>query len=648
MPGSFELQGGIVIDLAEVENLPAMLEAALAGLHGGEAAINVVANTAEAQDQVETLTKDAQALTSKPIMLTPEVDTAPAQAGFQKIAEEAQVTAGKVKEAGAEASQSFNMQSMAGGLMMMGIGAGGALGLKSMLTEGVTGSIRQARLESNMSNIMGSPEAGAQTVSQDKALSKATGYDPTTIMTTTANLMDMQEEMGTTGDQIEALTGRIADIARSSGLPQYANNMDAVRTAISQGIASGRGLGLRQLGINIGAPYMKDTFEGGKYKATYDKMDPTAQAQLRYQAVMEQTTNIAGTAGQASTEKSFGELKTAAEEAGNALGKGITPALKLFANVVSILPKPVLAAGMVLGGLAALMIPLAMMGFGIKGAASLGKGVVGGVKGVVGKFTGKSGGDAATEEGGAKVAKAETDSATLISTAGKEGAAKISETLTQGAEQMKIAFQEMRAEMTGGGAEIAGAETTTAAEVTTGGAEIEAAETTAAAGIATKGAAAGVGIGTAGMAIGAELAIVSAVLVPIIKGWLKAKAQNDEQTAKQPALDKYAQEKQAAEATGNLASDFQANAAAAGIGAAQIAQDMKKYTTVGASRGSQGQLVWMNAQGQQLSASAQANLTAQLNAKNAAVGQTAVTITVNNNNGSAVATDVGSHAATVR
>jgi hypothetical protein len=56
----------------------------------------------------------------------------------------------------------------------------------------------------------------------------------------------------------------------------------------------------------------------------------------------------------------------------------------------------------------------------------------------------------------------------------------------------------------------------------------------------------------------------------------------------------------------------------------------------------------MNAQGQQLSASAQANLTAQLNAKNAAVGQTAVTITVNNNNGSAVATDVGSHAATVR
>ena len=438
MPGSFELQGGLVIDLSEVESLPAALEAALAGVSGGGAEINVVANTAQAKTQLKTLTEQAQILTRAPIRPVVNVDTAPAMAAFQKVKEEAAQTASTVKKETASVGSGFNMQTMAGGLMMMGIGAGGAMGLKEMLTEGVTGAIRQGRLESNISNLMGGGGAGQAAVSGALKLSKDTGFDPTSIMTTTANLVDMQEEMGTTGDQINALTGRIADIARSSGLPQYADNMDAVRTAISQGIASGRGLGLKQLGINIGATYMERTFEGGKYEKTYSKMDPAAQAQLRYQAVMEQTENIKGQATQASPEKSFDQLKTAAEEAGIALGKGITPALRVFAEVVGGLPKPVLAAGMVLGGLAALMIPLTMMGFGVKGAASLGKSVFG-------KLGGKGSQATAAAESGAAL---------------KTGAEQAAASLKAGAEQAAASLRE--------GASGAGATTEASAEAAAG------------------------------------------------------------------------------------------------------------------------------------------------------------------------------------
>lgn len=659
----FLLGGKLAIDLSEVEALPGELEKAIAGTGVKRTNLEVAVQDGQAKTQLADLQKQATTLgktVAKPLV---NIDTAPAMEALTAVQAKAVQTTEKINSqkptmnvGTSGAASAFNMQNVAGGMMMMGIGAGGAMGLKEMLTSGVTGAIRQARLESNIANLMGGGAAGQTAVANAKALSAGTGYDPTTIMTTTANLVDMQEEMGTSNDEMQALTSRIADMARSTGLPQYADSMDSVRQAVTAGVASGRGMGLKQMGVNISAVYMKTEFMNGALKKTYDTMDASTQAHYRYLAVMEQTANIAGAAAKASPEKSFDALKTSAEEAGIALGKGLVPVLQFVSSVASAMPKPLIEAAMVLGGLAAAAIPLAMMGFGIKGAEAMGKSVISGAKGMVGKVTGKFGGGgeetaaASTKAAGTEVASAMSQAAAEIKTAGTEAAGQIAGAGTTAGTEVAGAGTAAGTEIAGAGttagAEIAGAgaaggveigtsETILAGVIQTGSVEIMTAEQVAAARIAAGG---GGGLGAplmGGMAGAAVIGgVVAAGLGATVAESLHLQGQA---TAQMEEADKHA--------ASRLEVQQVATAKKTGMGDINDAAQAQ-YVVADIKSGVGGQFMYFNAAGQRLSSSIEAWQNSMRQGPAATGAGISVTIQDRTTQG-VTASNVGSYAPTI-
>jgi hypothetical protein len=236
-------------------------------------------------------------------------------------------------------------------------------------------------------------------------------------------------QVGLKAEQVQPLVARAGDIADTTGLPQFANNLEAVTSAVSAGLRGTTGA-LLDFGIRLDDLYVLSLPVNAQFKALGESITPAEMAAARYNAIMEQTATIAGKASenQGDVNESMREFNQKMEGAKEAVGEALIPVANTLADFIGAIPKELLQAGVwaglgvaiatTLGGAvisikalieairslgrqaAATAIETAASGGGGKGL--LGK-VLGGGKGLLGRLGGgtAAGGGAAAAGGGA-------------------------------------------------------------------------------------------------------------------------------------------------------------------------------------------------------------------------------------------------------
>ena len=390
MPGgAFELQGGLVIDLSEVEALPAELQRALAGAGGKETSIRVGLQSGQAKSQLTDLQRQVTTLgksTAKPAIT---IDGQPALQTLGNVRADLDKTVEKIKNAknqmgggGKGGGAIINTDEIMNGIMMMGMSGLGGVGAKEMLTGAFTSAGQENRMESNLGRQFGA--GGQGMVDYGNKLSGSTGYSKTDILQTMANMQAMGDQFGITNDQITQMTTAVTGLARTSALPQYMDNLEAVTTSLEQGL-NGNARGMKLLGIQVSDDYMKNVYLNGSLKKTWDTMSMGEQMQQRFQAIMGQVgdrMNAASTDGN-SLAHTMSAAKTAMHEAEVALGEGVIPVVTFFAKTLTSLPKPLIEAGVALGAIVTSAMGLMLPAMAGRSLYKAGKSALGKMKGGV-------------------------------------------------------------------------------------------------------------------------------------------------------------------------------------------------------------------------------------------------------------------------
>ena len=138
---------------------------------------------------------------------------------------------------------------------------------------------------------------------------------------------------------------RAADLADTTGLPQYANNLEAVTSAVAAGLRGTTGA-LLDFGIRLDDLYVLSLPVNAQFKALGESITPAEMAAARYNAIMEQTATIAGKASenQGDVNESMREFNQKMEGAKEAVGEALIPVANALADFVAAIPKELLQA----------------------------------------------------------------------------------------------------------------------------------------------------------------------------------------------------------------------------------------------------------------------------------------------------------------
>jgi hypothetical protein len=237
-----------------------------------------------------------------------------------------------------------------GGIAVAGATAGSAL----------EAAKARALMERSTKQIFGS--AADQYEAEAERLAGATGYMTTAIQQAQLTLQKsrvttgMADMKGNAGD-IGPMVGRIADIAATSGLPQFADDVNAVAQAVASGL-QGTSTALLDFGIRLDDAYVLSLGVNKGFKAMEDAITPAQMAQARYNAIMEQTNTINGQAAdtQDDAARSLQKFHQSMEDAKSSVGEVLLPIAKGLADFVANIPDPLLKAGVwgaIFAGLAA-------------------------------------------------------------------------------------------------------------------------------------------------------------------------------------------------------------------------------------------------------------------------------------------------------
>jgi len=252
-------------------------------------------------------------------------------------------------------------------------------------------------MEESVQRIYG--PAGDEMVGVANRIAEATGYMNTELMQSEVIFGNLAGQVGLSAQQVAKLTELASDIAHTTGIDSYRDDIAGVTQALMMGI-QGSSWSMRTLGLRLDENYMKTQALGGAYKDTWAEMDSAARAQAYYASIMQQTADIQGAAADSQENYVTESRKAAAKlrEAYQQLGEKLIPIATKILEFVNKIPTGVLTAGIagagVLGTAAALggtmMMFRGMGGFGGLLGGLGGRGGMGGaVTSVAGEATGQ-------------------------------------------------------------------------------------------------------------------------------------------------------------------------------------------------------------------------------------------------------------------
>jgi hypothetical protein len=475
----FDLKGMVSVDLSQVSQVPEEIKRILAG---GNSTVNVGVNDAAAVEKTEVLAKEMKKLASTKVTPQVKVDTSEATRALNGLENKLKETEKQAKATKVQPQGIGQGSEIGSNLMMMQMIGGGALagmGLGALTKEALSSATDEARMRAGVQRAFGA--GGDSMLEYIDQLSQKSGYLVSDLMQATSVISDMGDAAGGIDPaQIEQLLTNIAGIARTSGLPQYREDILAVTEAIGRGML-GQARGLKLIGVNVSDAYMKTVAFGGSMKDTWDTMDMAARQTAYLNTILDQTASVskAATDGTNRYAASTSKAKTAIHEAVESLGTYVIPVVTWIANTITSIPKPVLAGGAVVGGVAATAIGVGTMAY-------LGKGFLGGMGKMLG-LGGKAAGEAA--------AGAALETSALAAGATLEASAMTAAATLEGGAVTAVATEEA-----GAIAEVA----TEEAGAATAAATLEAGAAVAAAELAGGGGAGGL-VSKLGMALGANV-----------------------------------------------------------------------------------------------------------------------------------------------
>ncbi len=343
----FDLDGKLRIDYSDLDNMEAEIKARTEGV---DAKAKVDVDTREAEGNLSDLSGSAASLTDAlGKKQTVNVDTAEAEAKLQGLS--GQYT--KFLDAITSTRALVGLGMMAGGATL----AGGI----------ISGSMQSASLEkmSEKSTKLVFGRAAAEYEKQAKDLADSTGFMSSELQNAQVSLNKMvmaitaQDEAARAANQsmnaqpldrnlgtgsIRPLTQLATDLAANTGLPQYANDIQAVTKAIVSGI-EGADSALLDFGIRMDELYVLSLPVNAQFKALGEAITPAQMAQARYNALMEQTAKIYGTASDAAGTgmRKFHEHM---QDVKADVGEVLLPIANAVTGFIGNLPKPVLIVGL--------------------------------------------------------------------------------------------------------------------------------------------------------------------------------------------------------------------------------------------------------------------------------------------------------------
>jgi hypothetical protein len=408
MPKAFSLMGEVTCDLTQVEMDLAVLEKR-------KTRTKLDFDTSGANKQASAMKqtiRDLDKATAKPKVKAEGVAQATAEVQkLDALLKNVGTTTGKVRvegEVGGSVGGSLMSLAAAGGFAV------GAMGLKALLSQGIESATFGDRMRYSLEQAFG--DAGDVMVAEAKKLQEATGFSSSSFMEAQLVLSDLADVAGASTAQINSLVSAAADIAASTGIAEYRDNVQGVTEALVVG-AQGMGRGLKRLGIDISDAYMAQVYAGGRLAATWASLSIEQKEQARIGAILEQTAKTAGAAAN-DADQFHGQLRRVKEEFNSAagdLGAKLLPILTKVLALANAMPKWTLEAGMVTAGVAVGGLGLATLG---QFLGPVVKGLAEAVKGAIGAAAA-----AATLEGGALAAAGTLEAGAVVAAGTAEGGA---------------------------------------------------------------------------------------------------------------------------------------------------------------------------------------------------------------------------------
>jgi hypothetical protein len=373
----FELDGKLTIDYSELDRMRDELAQRTEAVDA-QAAVDV--DTDRAEDKLDTLAAKADDLTDSLSRTTRiDVDTGTAERQLSTMTDSWQNRWEKaIDEVSTGLSNMATGQKATtgifGGLMstktaaMAGAGmAVGGFAIASVTANSALEAAKaQALMERSTKQVFGT--AAGTYEAEARKMADSTGYMTTALeraqlniqkARTATGLVDLKDKSGQAlnAGAVNPLVGRVADMAATSGLSEYADNVEAVSEAVARGLM-GTSNALLDFGIRLDEAYVLSLSVNRGFKDMGEAITPAQLAQARYNAIMEQTNAINGKAAETQDDaaRSLQKWHQSMQSAKASVGEVLLPIAKGIADFVANIPDPLLKAGVwagIFAGLAA-------------------------------------------------------------------------------------------------------------------------------------------------------------------------------------------------------------------------------------------------------------------------------------------------------
>ncbi len=249
-------------------------------------------------------------------------------------------------QAGSTATQAVGgmLTGKTGALIGGGMALGGAVLTGAVIQSSVGAAMNEDLIKKSTRQVFGG--AAEDYEAEAKRLADSTGYMTTELLQAQVALNKMQLSTQMKGEPIKPLTRVATDIAATTGLPQYANNIQAVTNAIASGVEGATGA-LLDFGIRLDDLYVLSLPVNASFRKMGEEITPAQMAQARYNAIMEQTAKISGKASETSDDasRSMQQFKQSMNTAMVDVGKSLLPIVKGVADFIGNMPPELLRAG---------------------------------------------------------------------------------------------------------------------------------------------------------------------------------------------------------------------------------------------------------------------------------------------------------------
>jgi hypothetical protein len=361
MTTPFDLQGQLSIDYSALDGLKPEIDRRVEGV-AGTAKVDVDGKGAEtALGHLESKSKDTRKEVEKPLKL--DADTASVSRKLDEMRsawgnkwnyaiDQLAERLSKMKVGDSAAGAFDGLLSGRTGLTVGGAMAAGGVATMASIVSGTVEAARADELiKRSTKQVFG--DAADEYMVQAEKLADSTGYMTSELLEAQITLNKAAQATKMETSPVEPLTRVATDLAATTGLPQYANDISAVTKAIAAGL-QGTSSALLDFGVNLDDAYVLSLSVNAGFKAMGEAITPAQLAQARYNAIMEQTASITGKASETSDDvtRSMMGFDQSMQEAKVAVGQVFLPIVKSLADFVANIPKPLLQAG-VWAGLAA-------------------------------------------------------------------------------------------------------------------------------------------------------------------------------------------------------------------------------------------------------------------------------------------------------